>query len=439
MIIGLMACIQLLQAQDSEGGSGTVVDKIVAKVDDYIILKSELERAYLDVMSRGEYAGNQTRCNILQSLVINKIMVAKAEIDSVLVDEGMVDQNLDARMNAMISQVGSEELIEQYYGKTIEEFKDELRDQIREQLMAENMQRTIVEGITVTPDEVRQFFKAIPKDSLPYFSTEVQVGQIVKKPDINDNEREKAKQFLNQLREKIMAGADFQDMAKKYSEGPTGKNGGNLGWTSRGQMVAPFEAAAMKLKAGEISEPIETEFGMHLIQLIERRGNEYNSRHILIAHKYLDEDYEKAAQLLDSVRLLIMNDSISFQDAAKEFSDDKETAGSGGYFIDQSGSNKVTVSDLDAGLFFTIDTMKLGNITDPMKFTMRDGKQAMRIIYYKDRIRPHQANLKQDYQKIQRAAKSAKQNKVLSDWLKEAKEQVFIEIDEEYEHCKILN
>jgi peptidyl-prolyl cis-trans isomerase SurA len=425
-----------LKAQDSE--SGTLVDKIIAKVDDYIVLKSELERSYLDVMSRGEYEGNQTRCNILEGLVINKVMVAKAEIDSVIVEEEMVDRNLDMRMNAMISQVGSEELIEQYYGKTIDEFKDELRDQIREQMLVENMRSTIIQGISVTPDEVRRFFKAIPQDSLPYFSTEVVVGQIVKKPEINEAERDKAEQFLYDLKAQIQAGADFEEMARTYSQGPSGKNGGNLGWTSRGQMVAPFEAAAMKLQAGEISDPVETDFGMHIVQLIERRGNEYNSRHILISHKYLEEDFEKAAEELDSIRTLILNDSLNFQDAAKEFSDDKETSGSGGYFIDPSGSNTVPVSELDAGLFFTIDSMGVGDITKPMKFTMRSGEEAMRIVYYKDRISPHQANLEQDYQKIQRAAKNAKQNRVLSDWLREAKDEVFIEVVDEYDYCNIL-
>ncbi len=264
-----------------------VIDKIAAKVDDYIILKSEIEMGYLDLLSRGEEAGNQTKCGVLEGLVLNKLMVAKAEIDSVVVEEDMVERELDMRMGNIIAQAGGDEkVIEEYYGKTMEEFKDELRERVKEQLVVQKMQQTITEEIKVTPSEVKKFFNKIPVDSLPYFSTEVTIGQIVKKPDISKKEKDRIESFLMQIRQQALDGTDFQELAKMYSQGPSGPRGGNLGMISRGDMVSEFESAALKMKENDISLPVETEFGYHIIQLLERRGNEYNARHILITPRY---------------------------------------------------------------------------------------------------------------------------------------------------------
>jgi len=424
---------------EAQEDKGTVVDKIIVKVDDYIILKSELERTYLDVISRGEYAGTDTKCKVLEGMVLNKLMAAKAQIDSITVTEDQVELDLDMRMNQILAQVGGDEdAVEKYYGKTIEEFRDEVRDQVREQLVVQEVQKSIVNDITITPDEVKRFFKNIPTDSLPYFSTEVVIGQIVKKPSVNQEAKKQAEKFLYDLRERVLNGESFEELAKIYSEGPSARYGGNLGWVKRGQMVPEFEAVAMKLKPGEVSKPVETKFGMHLIQLIDRRGNEYNSRHILIQHKYLDEDFKKAGEFLDSIKTLIEHDSLKFEMAAKEFSDDKQTAGSGGYIIGSTGSNHVSTSELDASLFFVLDTMKVGTISSPMKFKTYEGDDAMRIIYFKEKYKPHQANLKDDYQKIQMAAKNAKQSKIMSDWFKDARNDVYIEVDDEYKNCKLL-
>lgn len=416
-----------------------VVDKIVAKVDDYIVLKSELERAYLDVMSRGEHSGSQTKCQILEGLVLNKLMAAKAEIDSVVVGDERVELDLDMRMQQIINQMGGdEEAIEKYYGKTLEEFKDELREQVREQLVVQEVQRTIVEGLTITPEEVKKFFKNIPRDSLPYFSSEVVVGQIVKKPTINQAAKKEAERFLYDLRERAEKGEDFLELVTTYSQDPSARYGKTLGWVKRGQMVPEFEAASMKLKPGELSKPIETEFGIHLIKQIDRRGNEYHPAHILILHKYLEEDFAKAAHFLDSIKTLIQLDSITFAKAAKEHSEDKQTSGNGGFMISSTGSAKVPISELDGDLYFTIDTMQVGTITPPLKFKTANGKDALRIIYYKEKYKPHQANLKEDYQKIQMAAKNAKQSKIMNEWFIEAIDDVYIEIDPEYQYCNIL-
>lgn len=415
----------------------TVIDKIIAKVDNYIVLKSEMERSYLQVQSSGDY--NTTKCMVLEGLVLNKLMVAKAEIDSVVVEEEMVDRQLDMKMQGVIAQAGGDpKKLEEVFGKSMEEIREDLRDQEKEQLIVQTMQRTITEEIKVTPAEVKRFFKNIPQDSLPYFSTEVEIGQIVKKPTINADEKERIENLLMKIRGEAEDGTDFQVLAGRHSEGPSGPRGGNLGDVERGQMVPEFEAAALKLKNGEISLPVKTEFGYHIIQMVDRRGNIYNARHILIQPKYSDEDFEIASQFLDSIKNLIQNDTLSFDKVAKKFSDDKETSANGGFIRDRTGANRISVSELDPGLFFTMDTMQVGSISDPMKYTMADGKEAMRIIYYKSKLKPHQANLDQDYQKIYMAALNAKKQKQMSDWFDDAKQEVFIEIDPEYQNCNIL-
>lgn len=424
-----------LQAQERQ-----VLDKVVAKVDDYIILKSDVEKGYRDYLASGRYSGSNTRCEVLQDLVVNKLLVAKAEIDSIYVNELEVMMELDQRIRYFISQIGSEEALEQFYGKTIDEFKAELKDMVHEQLVVRKMEGIITSEISITPREVKQFFNKIPKDSLPYFSTEVVVAQIVKKPEMSRESKERMKRRLMGIRDRIMGGEEFGRIASLYSEEPGAKqSGGNIGWFNRGELAPEYEAAALKLKPGEVSMPVETQFGFHIIQLIERRGNEFNTRHVLLRPRYSDEDIRLTMSFLDSLRTSILSGETKFETAAKEHSDDMNTASSGGQFLDpQSNSNKISVDDLDPTIFFTIDTMKVGNITKPLKFQERDGSEAFRIIYYKERIKPHKANLNQDYQKIRAAAINQKKAKALDKWFEEAIREIFIEIDSDYDHCDIM-
>lgn len=366
-------------------------------------------------------------------------MVAKAEIDSVVVTDEEVNSNLNNRMNVFISRIGSEEKIEEYYGKSLEQFKNELRDQVKEQLIVQRMQSTITADISVTPAEVKKFFNTIPSDSLPYFSTEISLAQIVKYPEIGKAQKEEISDKLLDLRSQIVGGADFEELARKYSEEPAAStSGGNLGFQNRGDLVPAYEAAALKLKPGELSLPIETEFGFHLIQMIERRGNLYNTRHILMKPASSEADITDAKNYLDSLRTVILNDSITFEKAAKEYSDDKQTAATGGFFINDTGAPRISVEDLDPVVFFTVDTMEVGSITEPLTFRTQDGKEAVRILYYESKIRPHQASLRDDYQKIARAAENEKKNLILNSWFDKAKDDVFIQIDPEYGNCKIM-
>ncbi|WP_084372950.1 peptidylprolyl isomerase [Reichenbachiella faecimaris] len=438
VLIGLlMGVISTGQAQSDD--KGVVIDRIIAKVDDYIVLKSELDRAYLEFLSRGELSQGNAKCQILESLVINKMMVAKAEIDSIYVLDIEVENNLDRRMSYFIQQIGSEERLEEIYNKTIEEFKADLFDQIKEQMIVQKMQGTIGEDVKVTPAEVKKFYNQIPADSLPYFSTEVTIGQIVKIPEVNENRKEEIKAQMLDFKKRIQNGEDFGQLAKKHSQDPgSAANGGELGFFKRGELAPEFEAAALSMKPGEISRPVESQFGIHLIQLIERRGNTYNSRHILIIPQPSVGDVDDAKNFLDSLRTAVVVDSMRFEVFAKEHSDDQVTAGNGGFFSDATGAMRVSVEELDPTLFFTIDTMAVGSITKPLEFRMADGTDAVRIIMYKEKVPPHQANLLQDYQKIRAATVANKRNQIMSKWFKEAQGEVYIHVEPEYENCQIL-
>ena len=423
-----------------EESPGVVLDKIISKIDDYIVLKSELESTYLDVLSRGQRLSGNTKCAVLKNLITNKLLVAKAEIDSVMVEDSEVNQELDSRMNIIINQVGSEEEIENYYNKTISEFKNELFDDIKQQLVANKMRREILSDISVSPEEVRGFFNNIPKDSIPYFSTQVQVSQIVKIISVGDDQKEKAKLKLIDIRNKLISGENFEILATLNSEDfESAKRGGRIGFVGRGVLQPEYEEASLKLNPGEISMPIETKFGFHLIELIEKRGNMYDTRHILIKPKISDNDIINGKKEMDSLKNLVAIDSVSFEELARKTSDDKFTSSFGGYFTDASGGEKILVDELDPVIFFTIDTMKVGSISPPMQFRMDDGTQALRILFYKNKILPHLGNLKEDYQRFRAFALNKKQSEILDNWFEITKSEVFITIDDEYNTCNLTN
>jgi peptidyl-prolyl cis-trans isomerase SurA len=428
-------------AHGQETGEGFVVDEIIAKVDNYIVMRSDLDKAYQEYLANGASPSQELKCQLLVMLIRSKLMMAKAEIDSVIVPDADVDANTQRRMDMIMAQSGrTPDELETLYGKPMEQIKAELRDQIREQMVVNKMETTITEGLTVTPSEVKRFFNKIPKDSLPYFSASVVVGQIVKVAESSPAQKQATKNSLLDIRTRILTGEDFTTLAKKYSDDPSVlSNGGDMGWVGRGQMVPEFEAMAFKLKPNEVSMPFETSFGFHIMQLLERRGNEYHSRHILISPKPSEEDLKKAVQHLDSIRNLIVLDSIKFEAAAKEFSDDDATKNAGGFFTDPDGGLQIPVEELDPVVYFKIDSMKVGDISKPLPYRTNDQKDAVRILYYKARIAPHQASLEDDYHRIQVATLTDKRNRVLQKWFEKARVDVFINIDAAYDFCGIMN
>jgi peptidyl-prolyl cis-trans isomerase SurA len=421
----------------------TLLDGIVVKVDNQIVLRSDVENIYSQEVSRaaGKPLSPDLKCKILQSLVLNKLMLARAEVDSVTVTDQQVNGEVDRRMAYFIQQIGSEKRLEEQYNKPIKTLKDDLRPQIKDQLTQQKMQETITGKVSVTPREVAQYFSKVPKDSLPYFSTEVEVGQIVVPAQVNDKAKQAAMAKLNDIRGQIQAGADFATLAKQYSEDPgSAKEGGYLGFFGRGELVPEYEAASMKLEPGQLSPVVQSQFGFHLIQFIERKGNKYSTRHILLKPATGAADAGASAKLLTKLRRQILSDSISFAKAAKDNSSDKPSSTNGGLLANrQDGGSRLPLDKLDPAIFFTIDTMKVGHITTPLPYRTDDGKDAMRILWLKSNTAPHQANLQEDYQKIASAALNDKKNKALDQWFLKNRGTVYLEIDPEYAQCKVLD
>jgi peptidyl-prolyl cis-trans isomerase SurA len=428
--------VQSLKAQNP-----LVIDKIIAKVDNHYILKSELEAQYQQYLQSGQ-ANTPTRCQLLESLIIGKVMLAKAEIDSVLVEDKRVESELSARMEQMEQQFGSTKNIVEAYGKTIASLKDELRSAIKEQLTTRKMQDKITGDVKITPKEVRKFFESIPKDSLPYLPSEVAVGHIVRLAKVTRAQKDELLKRLLDFKKRVENGEDFAELAKIHSEDlGSGKRGGDLGFAKRGQMVAPFEAAALKLKPNQISDVVESEFGFHLIQLLEVRGQEYHARHILLRPDYQRLDLTEPTHFLDSIRVLVQRDSLKFEKAAKLHSEDKATQDAGGMLLDPNTRALKMPLDgtMESGLYFTLDSMTVGTLSKPIPYRTEDGRTAVRLLFYKAKYPPHFANMEDDFQKLAMIALSRKRNNAIEEWFSKAKEDVFIYVSDEYKDCKILN
>lgn len=419
---------------------GQIVDKIVAKVDDKIILKSELEAAYIQFLTSPQaqtYDGD-AKCVILQGAIESKVMLVMSEIDSVEVSASRVDYEVNSRGQRIIQQFGSEEVIQREYGKSLDQIMNELRPSIEEQMRIEQQETDIVGNVSVTPKEVRKFFNRFPKDSLPLYSVEYQIGVIMKEPEVSQPEKDRVKERLLEIRNRAINGENFELLATFNSEGPSGANGGNLGFNSRGTMDPAFEAGALSLKPGEISMPVESSFGFHLIQLVEKRGNEYESRHILITPKPNTQDIEDASRYLDSLRTLILADSIRFEEAARLYSDDQSTKSTGGFYSDQFGSLRIPANDLDPELYFEINKMTEGDISKPQLIEVGQDAQIARIIYFKKKLPPHRANLRDDYEKLKSATTEMKKSLKRAEYIQEKMKEVYLEIDPIYNRCDII-
>lgn len=439
-VLGWCLVLGSLSAFAQEEANKNVLDRIIVKVDNYFILKSEVENQYQQYSTSGQ-ANTPNRCQILEGLVVNKLMLAKAEIDSVIVEDKRIEAELNSRMEQMEGQYGSAKNIVEAYGKSIATLKEDLRSSLKEQLTGRKMQDKITDDVKITPKEVAAFFNEIPRDSLPYLPAEVEISHIIRLAKPNKNQKEELYAKLLDFRRRVEKGESFEDLAKVHSEDlGSGKRGGDLGFAKRGAMVAPFEAAALRLKPNQMSDVVESEFGFHLIQLLEIRGQEYHARHILLRPDYQKLDLTEPTKYLDSIRILVQRDSTTFEKAAKEFSEDKATQDAGGVIMDAtSGGNRLAYDGtMDPALFFALDSMKVGTISAPIPFRTDDGRSAVRILFFKAKHPPHFANLKDDYQKLSQITLSRKKNNAIEKWFMKAKDDVFIFIDDEYKDCRIL-
>ncbi|HPE57178.1 MAG TPA: peptidylprolyl isomerase [Bacteroidales bacterium] len=428
-----------ISAQDQEAPEGVIIDEVIATVGGNIVQYSEIEAQYLQyTMQEGVPADPQKmKCDMLENMIYQKLLLNQAELDSVEVTDGQVESELDRRLRYYISLLGSKEKFEEFYQKSVVEFKEELREQVREMMLVENVQQSITTDVKITPTEIRQFYKDIPEDSVPFINSEVRLAQIVKLPPVNDEEIERVKNKLQEIRYRVLNGENFATLAILYSEDPgSSKQGGELGLFGRGEMYPEFEAAAFSLKEkNEVSDIIKTDAGFHILQLIERRGEYVNVRHILLRPKVSPLDLAKAKVELDSIANLIEEGKFTFDEAVQEFSEDP-SKNNGGLVLNPMTNTSLFESDqLDPKVFFVIDKLEVGEISAPVQFQTQEGKDAYRILYVKDRTEPHKANLKQDYDKIQEWALEKKKQDELLKWVNEKVKNTYVKVNENYQNC----
>ena len=342
-----------------------VIDRIVAVVGNNIIMQSDIEEQYMQYRLQGGVKGSASsiRCEILEDMLFRKLMLNQAELDSITVTDEQIDSEVERYIRYYISQLGSQEKLEKYYNKTMAEIKEDLRKTLKEKQLMEEVQRGIVSGVNATPNDVREFYNSIPKDSVPMVSAQYEIAQLVKKPPITLDEKLAVKEKLYGLRDRILKGERFSTMALLYSEDPgSAKKGGELGFQGRGELVPEFEAVAFSLKDGEISEVVETEYGFHILQLIERRGDYVNVRHILLTVKVSATALEQAYNELDSIARLIRNDSITFDEAVMKFSDEDDKV-NGGYLVNpNTGSTMFAAEDLDQQVSVVVNRLNVGEV-----------------------------------------------------------------------------
>ncbi|MFT4686920.1 MAG: peptidyl-prolyl cis-trans isomerase SurA [Neolewinella sp.] len=421
----------------------TVIDQVIARVGSEYVLLSGLEEQFaLATSQTNEPLPSEARCQMLDQLLVSKLLLNQSKLDSIEVSDSEVESQLSARIDKILSYMGgSIEQFEDYYGQSITATKEQFREDLREQIATDRIRQTVVRGVKVTPAEVKDFFANIPKDSLPYFNAEVEVGEIAVVPEANEKTREATVIKLEGIREQIVEKElTFEEAAKEYSRDGSAQAGGDLGWTKRGKFVPEFEAAAYNLDPGEMSDIVRSEFGYHIIKLQERRGNSIKVSHILLSPEVTEEDVEKSRIFLDSIANLIRVDSTTFSIAVKRQGFDKVQSynNDGRMTNSASGDTFFEIGDLDPDIYFAIDEMEVNEISDVMEFKGPRGATMLRVIQLQSRSNPHRASLSQDYAKIQDATKSSTQQNYLSNWIEKTIGSTFVMIDERYQPCPAI-
>jgi len=418
-------------------GQGQTVDGVVAVVGGDVILKSEVDEQY-DMMRRQNFGEDINECAVFEELLFQRLLIHHAEIDSVTVGEEEVEANMDRRIQQLIAQMGDQKKLEEFYEKSVIEIKEDMRTLVRDQLTAQRMQMTVVEGIEVTPSEVREFYENLPTDSVPLISEEAELSHIVKYPEISKEAESEVIEKLKTLKERIENGSSFSSMAILYSEDPgSNKKGGEYKAIQRGVFVKEFEAVAFNLKKGEISDPFKSQFGYHIVQLLEKRGEELDLRHILIKPKMTQANLTEAKNFLDSIAVAIKNGDLTFEQAARTYSEDEQTKFNGGQMSNfQSGNNRFEVSSLDRGLFSLINNMDEGELSEASFYQTRDQKEAFRIVRLDKKFEPHKANLDIDFTRIKGFALQEKQNRIVEEWKEEKLLETYVKVNSGYYSCE---
>jgi peptidyl-prolyl cis-trans isomerase SurA len=411
-----------------------VVDKIVAVVGDRIILYSDIRNSIEDARRQGSNVPDNAECMLMEQALISKVLMLQAEKDSLPVTDEEVEAELDQRIRYFVNQLGTREALEEYAGKTIYQIKDDARESVKERKLAEAMQQKIVGSVKITPTEVKAYFDKIPKDSLPFFESELEVGQISVFPKASrDLEQYIISEMNNYKRQVETKLASFEQLAQRYSEDPGSKDRGGQYQINRNEKSwdPVFLSTAFRLKDGEISPPVKGKFGYHIIQMVHRSGDDAIVRHILRTPPITDAEINQSKAKLDSVRSKIIDGTISFNEAAKKYGEDESAKYQGAFILNRDGSPYVTIDQLDKDMVSTIRTMNVGDYSAPVVFTDEQGKKGVRIVYLKSRSEPHRMNMRDDYSKISQAALEQKKGEALNKWITTKLPTYYISVDDE--------
>lgn len=418
------------------------IDGVVATVGDYIILDSDIDKSYLEISSQGGSIKDITRCQMLGKLMEDKLYAHQAIQDSIKVTDAEVKGMLEDRLAYMVGQIGSLEKVVKYYKKNSEEeFKSYFFDILKEQRLTSEMTKKIVEGVEITPEEVRNFFKKIPKDELPLFGAEMEVAQIVITPKVSDAEKQKVIDKLNGFKKEVEEGSSFATKAVLYSKDPSSAtNGGYYKMNRKTPFVKEFKDVAFSLQEGEISAPFETIYGFHIIYIEKIKGQEIELRHILLMPTVSDEAINEAKEKISLIRSKIVDKKISFSEAARTESDQKETKANGGVLINpKTQDTRFELTKMDPSLYSQVSNLKDDAISQPILDTDENGKKSFKLITVTNRINEHVADYATDYLKIKELALKEKQIKAVGKWFDEKINETYIKVLGEYRDCDFTN
>ena len=419
------------------------IDGVIAKVGDYIILDSDIDKSYLEISSQGGSVKDITRCQILGKIMEDKLYAHQAVIDSVKVTDSEVKAMMDERLNYMVEQIGSMDKVVSYYKKNSEEeFRTYFFDILKEQKLTSEMQKNIVNDVEITPEEVRNFFKKIPTADLPVFGAEMEVAQIVIIPKVSDVEKQKVIDKLNQFKKEVQAGeSSFATKAVLYSQDPGSRaTGGYYKMNKKTQFIKEFKEVAFSLQEGEISEPFETDFGFHIIYVEKIRGQDLELRHILLIPSVTSDDLKAAKEKIALIRKRIEDKEITFEKAAKTMSDEKETRTNGGTLINpKTQDTRFELTKMDPALYSQVSNLKDNEISLPILDEDQSGKKKYKLITVTNRIDSHTADYAKDYIKIKDLALKEKQIKAIGKWFDDKIKDTYIKINGEYRECNFTN
>lgn len=420
-----------------------IADKIVGQVGDKIILRSDILNSLSDLKRQAQGQENvvlPTECQVLEGQLIRKALVLQAQKDSLHISEEEIDAALDNKIRLFIQSYGSKDILEEIAGKTVYQIKEDFKESFREQKLADQMQSKIVDGIKITPTEVKAYYAKTPADSLPYYESEIEVSQLIIHPKANaDVEEYVSKQLYDYKKQaEVGGGKKFDQLAKLYSEDPAVKeNGGQYTLNRNDKQWDPaFLSGAFRLKEGQISSVIKSKFGLHIIMMVSRSGDEAVVKHILRTPPVTEDEINDAKKHLDSIRRKIIDGSLSFGAAVNKFSDDENSKFNAGALASpRDGSTFISIDQVDKEMIKPLSTLKPGEYSAPQVYTDERNRKVVRMIYLKNRTAPHRENLKEDYNRVAQRALEEKKSGALEKWFKEHIPTYYVSIDKEFANC----